>query len=288
MSAPPHTEAQRHTTVATAEVPPVPLTVEGAPTLHQIFRIKWTAWNHTPAERRAEAVAEFARVLAELEQHSSAAFSMLGHKGDLMLVHFRDSFDELNEIELTLARLDLAEFIEPVHSYVSVVELGLYESTDKVYSSLASRGIEPFSEQWNAEIADTLARQREAMRTRLFPEIPSSRYVCFYPMDRKRGEEKNWYQVPMAERKRMMREHGAVGRRYADSVKQIITGSIGLDDWEWGVTLFSDDMVVFKRLIYEMRFDEVSAAYALFGQFFVGIRVPSADLPGLLEGRVPK
>jgi chlorite dismutase len=105
-------------------------------------------------------------------------------------------------------------------------------------------------------------------------------------MDRKRGEAKNWYEVPLAERQRMMHEHGLIGRRYADSVKQIITGSIGLDDWEWGVDLFAEDPVVFKKLIYEMRFDEVSAVYALFGSFYVGLRVQAADLPKLLEGDI--
>ncbi len=125
------------------------------------------------------------------------------------------------------------------------------------------------------------------MAPRLYPEIPPARYLCFYPMDRKRGETKNWYQEPMADRQRMMHEHGMIGRRYADSVRQIITGSIGFDDWEWGVDLFADDPLVFKRLIYEMRFDEVSAVYALFGSFYVGLRVPAAGLSDLLEGSLP-
>jgi chlorite dismutase len=105
-------------------------------------------------------------------------------------------------------------------------------------------------------------------------------------MDRKRGEAKNWYEVSLAERQRMMHEHGLIGRRYADSVRQIITGSIGLDDWEWGVDLFAEDPVTFKKLIYEMRFDEVSAVYALFGSFYVGLRVHAADLPKLLDGDI--
>jgi hydrogen peroxide-dependent heme synthase len=115
----------------------------------------------------------------------------------------------------------------------------------------------------------------------LFPEMPPHKFVCFYPMDRRRGEDKNWYRLPMAERQRQMQEHGEVGRRYAGTVKQIITGSIGFDDWEWGVDLFADDPLVFKRLIYEMRFDEVSAVYALFGSFYIGRRVPAADLANL-------
>jgi chlorite dismutase len=164
-----------------------------------------------------------------------------------------------------------------------VVELGLYQSTVKVYSSLAARDVQPHSDEWNREVNETLARQREAMRGRLYPEIPAARYVCFYPMDRKRGEAINFYTVPLTDRQRMMDEHGNIGRRYAGEVKQIITGSIGFDDWEWGVTLWSDDPLSFKKLIYEMRFDEVSAVYALFGQFFVGIRLPSDGLGALLS-----
>jgi chlorite dismutase len=212
----------------------------------------------------------------------SALFSLLGHKGDLMIVHFRDSFDELNGIETCLRKLALFDYLEPTTSYLSMVELGLYDSTQKAYKDLAERGIQTHSPEWNDEIEQVLNRQREAMRVRLYPEIPDSKYLCFYPMDRKRGEVKNWYQVPMGERARMMHEHGMIGRRYAGAVKQIITGSIGFDDWEWGVDLFADDPLVFKRLIYEMRFDEVSAVYALFGTFYVGKRLAAADLAGWL------
>ena len=107
-------------------------------------------------------------------------------------------------------------------------------------------------------------------------------------MDRRRGEAKNWYTLPIEERARQMNEHGLVGRRYAGEVKQIITGSIGFDDWEWGVDLFADDPLVFKKLIYEMRFDEVSAVYALFTHFYVGIRCPAAGLGKLLGGELPR
>src|SRR5262249_47183010 len=184
------------------------------------------------------------------------AFSLLGHKGDLILVHFRRSFDELSQVERRLAQLRLSDYLENTSSYLSVVELGLYESSLKTYDSLAARGIPPYSPEWNAEIEEVLRRQRDAMESRLFPDMPPHKYLCFSPMDRKRGEEKNWYRLPMAERQRQMHEHGMVGRRYAGEVKQIISGSIGFDDWEWGVDLFADDPLVFKRLIYEMRFDE--------------------------------
>jgi len=277
--------------VASGQLPAVPLTIEGYPALHQMMRFRWTAWRAIPENERRQIADEAAKVLTPMETRSggqSALFSVLGHKGDLMLVHFRESFDELNQVELSLARLRLSDFLEPTTSYLSVIELGLYESTLKTYKALAERGVEPHSEEWNRAIQETLARQKEAMKPRLFPAIPPNRYICFYPMDRRRGEDKNWYTVPMEERQRQMNEHGMVGRRYAGEVKQIITGSIGFDDWEWGVDLFADDPLVFKKLIYEMRFDEVSAVYALFGSFYIGLRCPASRLYQLLEGELPQ
>jgi hydrogen peroxide-dependent heme synthase len=282
------------TDTAALQLPAVPLTLEGYATLHQMMRFRWTAWRALAENVRREIAAEASSLLAAMEAESggksggqSALFSLLGHKGDLMLVHFRESFDQLNQAELDLARLRLNDFLEPATSYLSVIELGLYESSLKTYKALADRGVEPHSDEWKKAIQETIARQKEAMKPRLFPAMPPNRYICFYPMDRRRGEDKNWYTLPMEERQRQMNEHGLVGRRYAGEVKQIITGSIGFDDWEWGVDLFADDPLVFKKLIYEMRFDQVSAVYALFGTFYVGLRCPANRLHDLLEGNLP-
>jgi|SRR5450631_2657409 peroxiredoxin len=272
------------------EIPAVPLTIEGYSVLHQMMRVRWAAWRQLSAAEKTAVVEEAAGVLGAMEQNAagqSGLFSLLGHKGDLMLVHFRRSFDELNQAELQLAQLRLSDFLEPTTSYLSIIELGLYESTIKAYRDLKDRGVEAHSDEWKREIADVLSRQKEAMHPRLFPELPKHRYVSFYPMDRRRGEAKNWYALPIEERARQMNEHGLIGRRYAGEVRQIITGSIGFDDWEWGVDLFADDPLVFKKLIYEMRFDEVSAVYALFGQFYLGMRCPASGLGTLLSGELP-
>src|SRR5664279_1095404 len=275
--------------VVATELPAVPLTLEGYSVLHQMFRFRWTEWRKLDAARQTEIAREVATAFGELEAAGQfSAYSMLGHKGDLMLVHFRDSFDDLNQAELTLDRSGLREFLEPVHSYVSVIELGLYDSSVKLFKQLTERGLIPLTDQWNKEVEETMERQRQAMKPRLYPKIPDSRYLCFYPMDRKRDEEKNWYMLPIEERARQMEEHGMVGRRYAGKVQQIITGSIGFDDWEWGVDLFAPDPAVFKKLIYEMRFDRVSAVYALFGHFFLGLRVPLAKLGEWAEGKLPR
>jgi len=273
------------------QVPAVPLTTEGYSVLHQMMRVRRAAWRALPPEQKSAIAKEASAALAAMEGNGSgqsALYSLIGHKGDLMLIHFRESFADLNQAELTLGNLRLSEYLEATSSYLSIIELGLYESTVKIYQALTDRGIEPHSPEWKREITETLARQKEAMRPRLYPEIPPNRYACFYPMDRLRGEDKNWYTLPIEERARQMNEHGLVGRRYAGEVRQIITGSIGFDDWEWGVDLFADDPLVFKKLIYEMRFDEVSAVYALFGEFYVGVRVPAIALEKLLNGELPQ
>lgn len=274
------------------ELPTVPITLEGSSVLHQMFRFEWESWKNLSHEDQQTAQAEAVELFQRWEKGSgeparnqSAVFSLIGHKGDLILIHFRESFADLNRVELELAQIRLHAFLKPQHSYLSVVELGLYESSGKTYAALAGRGLTPGSPEWNAGIQEVVERQSNAMAQRLFPPIPAAKYLCFYPMDRKRGEVKNWYTETIADRQRMMHEHGMIGRRYADSVRQIITGSIGFDDWEWGVDLFAEDPVVFKKLIYEMRFDEVSAVYALFGQFFVGVRLRAGDFASWLHGK---
>jgi peroxiredoxin len=269
----------------------VPLTLEGSSVLHQMFRFRWAEWRKLSQAQQHEIAAEASTALLKMENDvvgQTAVFSLLGHKGDLLLVHFRSSFDQLKAAELAIAKLQLSDYMEQTTSYLSVVELGLYDSSVKLYRTLREQGTQPHSPEWNAVIEETIKRQTEAMRPRLFPQIPPNRYVCFYPMDRRRGEDKNWYSLPIEERQRQMEEHGLVGRRYAGTVRQIITGSIGFDDWEWGVDLFADDPLIFKKLIYEMRFDEVSAVYALFGTFYVGVRCPAAGLEDLFSGKLPE
>ena len=262
---------------------PVPVTLEGSAVLHQMLRLRWDDLHHATS---GEAAQKFAQQFSLSESEGEfAAYSLFGHKGDLLFIHFQPSFDELKRSELAVQQSELWKYVEQASSYLSVVELGLYESSLKTYRALAEQGLKPNTPDWDHQVSEMAERQREAMKPRLHPRIPDKKFACFYPMNRLRGESKNWYTLPIEERQRQMDLHGQIGRRYAGKVQQIITGSIGFDDWEWGVDLFADDPLVFKRLIYEMRFDEVSAVYAQFGTFYVGTRVPVAQLAELFKRR---
>ena len=269
-----------------ADFPAAPLTLEGYSILHQMFRVRRRELRALDAAKREAALKDASKLFGEMsarEDGETALFSALGHKGDLMIVHFRRSFEELGHAERAVAELALSDYLEPTTSYLSVIEIGLYEATVALYRRLVESGVGPRSPQWKSEIDSEIARQREKISPRLYPKIPARLYLCFYPMDKKRDGADNWYRLPIDERQRLMHDHGMVGRRFAGEVTQIISGSIGFDDWEWGVDLFADDPLVFKKLVYEMRFDEASALYAKFGPFYVGIRLDPAALAKLLS-----
>ena len=234
-----------------------PETLDGWFALHDLRSIDRRAWNSLPDGDRAEIMAEAVEVVGSFEAVSvaqegwSLSYQILGHKADLLTMHLRPEVGQLVALEERFQRTRLAGFTTRTYSYLSVIELALHGA------------------QQAENIEDTPFAQ-----ARLRPPIPAtSEYICFYPMDKKREGANNWYLLGSAERVELMKAHGRTGRKYAGQLTQIITGSMGLDDWEWGVTLFSDQPLAFKKLIYEMRFDEVSARYALFGPFYVGRRL---------------
>jgi chlorite dismutase len=230
------------------------ITLDGWYVLHDFRTMDWASWKLISKEERQAAVEEFMTYLDKLQQAddaktgSHAFYTVVGQKADFMLMTLRPTIDELQELEAEFNKLTIADYTIPAYSYVSVIELSNYlagESDEDPY-------------------------QNPYVRGRLYPELPRNQYICFYPMDKKREGEDNWYMLSMDKRKDLMRSHGMIGRGYAGKVKQIISGSVGFDDFEWGVTLFSDDVLQFKKLVYEMRFDEVSARYGVFGSFFIG------------------
>ncbi len=246
------------------KVTKAPQTLDGWYCLHSLYRIDWPRWQALEAHAREALLAEAEELMAKEQAKqtshlgSSGHYWVLGHKADLMGIYLRPTLEDLAAVENAWAKSAIGSYLLPVYSYFSVVELSTHTSAPRT--------------------EEAMREAEAALRERLEPDLPQSRYVCFYPMSKLRGEERNWYMLESAARRDLMRSHGVIGHSYADRVRQIITGSMGLDDWEWGVDLFSDDPLQFKKIIYEMRFDEVSAVYALFGSFFVGMRLGSGDL----------
>jgi chlorite dismutase len=263
-----------------------PVTLEGWYVLHEMYAVDWPRWNALTTADRDAAIAEASALLEAqtrpAEGHSAHA-TLLSQKGDLCLMHWRRDLESLRREEVALQRTRLAAFLRPTYSYLSVIELGTYElaghAAAMVERSGPARGTPEFDQAVQAEM-ERLARPR------LYPEVPPRRYLCFYPMSKRRGEQVNWFDLPAGDRADLMKGHGMIGRKYAGQVTQVIAGSVGLDDWEWGVTLFADDPLVFKKLIYEMRFDPASSRYALFGPFYVGIRFAPGALGEVLRAGV--
>jgi chlorite dismutase len=194
-----------------------------------------------------------------------------------MVIHFRDSLDAIGAAQNDLARSELAAVVEPVYSFLSVTEAGLYHISAELARSAAARGGKIGDDEYAHALAERVKAEKESahVRRRLYPELPADMpYVSFYPMSKRRDAIQNWYTLTLDERSRLMHAHGLTGRRYAGKVQQVITGAIGLDKWEWGVTLFARDPLEFKKLVTDMRFDEVSAKYAEFGDFYVGKIIP--------------
>ncbi len=259
--------------------------------LHQLYAVDWRAWGRASAKEQKAIRAQASKKLKSLfapgeRDEAGGCFRTLGHKGDLMLVFLRQTPDELLECERVAGSLDLMDFLEPTWSYLSVVELSLHGAAERHAAKLEKGGLKSGTAEFEAASEELLEQERSAMRSRLYPQLPDKQYVCFYPMNKRRGELKNWFMLSNRERAQMMVSHGKIGRRYAGKVTQIISSSVGLDDYDWGVDLFSDDAVAFKKLIYEMRFDEVSAVYAEFGTFVLGVRTAPGEL--LSGGRKAK
>ena len=246
----------------------VPETLDGWFALHDFRRFDRYAWSGLSRAQRESTLIEASDLLGSFEKvdHApagqSVTYSVVGHKSDILMLHLRPDLGQLHELERAFDRTTLGSLSTRTYSYLSVTEVSRHGLPEGAAENIEAS---PY------------------VQARLYPEIPvASGYVCFYPMSKKRAGSDNWYVLSSSERAELMRAHGRTGRRYAGRVSQIVTGSMGLDDWEWGVTLFSDDPLEFKKIVYEMRFDEVSARFAEFGPFFVGRRLLPGELGGWL------
>jgi hydrogen peroxide-dependent heme synthase len=245
--------------------------------LHLFYRVDTTRADEEPGG--AKHVLDAIERLTADGTHQALTFVVLGHKADLGIMALGPDLARLATFEQDLTRAP----ITPTWSYVSLTEQSEYSATeDDERARLADE--EGVTDA--VAVEERLATWRERIvhyrEQRVHPRLPLKRAICFYPMSKRREANDNWYALDFATRKQLMAGHARVGRTYAGRVLQLITGSTGLDDWEWGVTLLADDPGALKDIVYEMRFDEVSARYAEFGPFFTGLVLePAAALQRL-------
>ena len=261
-----------------------PETLEGWYALHQLFA---HPVGLTPNEKEQR---ETAALLTRLSKPAGGGWSavarVIGSVSDTMMVHFRPTFDAIGEVQRELNANPYILRLVSTYTFLSITEAGLYHLTAQLARDAAERGGTVGDESYTTALSKRILEERDnpRVRRRLYPAIPDGMpYVSFYPMSKRRAAGQNWYGLSLDERSRLMQTHGMTGRRYAGRVLQVITGAIGFDAWEWGVTLFAKDPLDFKKLVTDMRFDEVSAQYAEFGEFYVGKLVPEGDLERTFE-----
>jgi chlorite dismutase len=251
--------------------------------LHLFYRIEFGQWQLLSADEQRAAKTRLAELVQEVRALADTqllTLSVVTPKADLAFMLITPDLHTANRVEKQLSLALGADVLVPVYSYLSLTEESEYTTTPEEYAAILEN--EQKVIHGTPEFEKSMAAFEERMKyyrhERVYPTLPDWPVVCFYNMSKRRGEQRNWYALSFEERRKLMLGHGAVGRQYAGKVKQLITGSTGLDDAEWGVTLFSHDTFQIKSIVYQMRFDRVSADYGEFGEFYVGVQLPLDDL----------
>jgi chlorite dismutase len=256
---------------------------EGLHVLHLFYKIEQGQWQILSAEEQRRAKTHLSSLVQEIRSTPSTQlliFSIVSPKADIAFMLLTPDLHTANRFEKKLSMSLGADVLTPVFSYLSLTEQSEYASSDEELAAnlAAEREFKPGTPEFDAKMDEIRARMAKYKKDKLYPNLPDWPVFCFYPMSKRRGEKSNWYALTFEERKKLMAGHARVGRKYHGKILQLITGSTGLDDSEWGVTLFAHDTFHVKEIVYEMRFDPVSVDYAEFGEFYIGLQVPLDDL----------
>jgi chlorite dismutase len=249
--------------------------------LHLFYQIEHGQWNLLSRDEQNAAKTNLTRLAQEIRAMESTqllTLSVVTPKADLGFMLITPDLHDANKIEKQLSLSLGPDVLTPVYSYMSLTEESEYITTEEDYVHSLDEETRRDATKLEQALAAFRDRMKHYRQERVYPTLPDWPIVCFYNMNKRRGEHRNWYALPFDERRKLMKGHANVGRQYSGKVKQLITGSTGLDDAEWGVTLFARDTFQIKSIVYEMRFDPVSAEYADFGEFFIGIQLPLDEL----------
>ena len=268
---------------------PLDVHAEGWSVLHIYYRIDRALWTSLDEKEQEEGLEEFMALLVAAEQETDlqvVAQGVIG-KADFGLVVIHPKIERVQRLTQEVSATILGACFETVYSYLSISEVSEYQTSTGEFARklIDEEGMAPATEEFQQKLGAFSERMGHYAKARLYPELPGKDkpVICFYPMSKQRGERFNWYALSLAERKRLMGEHATSGRRYAGRIQQLVTSSTGIDDWEWGVTLFSKDLKAIRDIVYELRYDEGSTFYGLFGEFYIGVRIEPLDLAKALQ-----
>jgi chlorite dismutase len=255
--------------------------------LHLFYRVDRAALASLSETARIEGARALAEAVTRREgsgPEQLQCFAVPGHKADFGVVAAGPDLRAVHAVEMAIQASPLGPALVPTYSFYSITEVSEYVPDAEQYGEVLKReGVDPESPTFQTKVAAYAQRLGPMNRQRLTPEFPDWPCLCFYPMSKMRQGEQNWYLLPFEDRAELMSQHGKSGMKFAGKVMQVITASTGLDDWEWGVTLWGRNPSYLKDIVYTMRFDESSARYALFGPFYFGYIVPPSELAGAIR-----
>jgi chlorite dismutase len=251
---------------------------QGIHVMHLFYRIDRVRWAQLSAGESAKSLAGLEAVCAGNIAPSHpriATFAGVGGKADLGFILYAAELGRVAQMHHQIESCFPPGTLQKVYNFLSVTELSEYGTTDEEnrQNLITQEKLEAGSEAFEKRFAELTKRKQEYETYRLYPELPDWEVMGFYPMNKRRQGGDNWYMLDFAARKKLMGGHARVGRKFAGRVSQLITGATGLDDWEWGVTLMAHQVDALKQIVYEMRFDEVSARYGEFGPFYINLRL---------------
>jgi len=257
--------------------------LEGWHVLHLFFHINHSQWSLLDDAEKAEAKMNYVKLVQTIRTHPDTqliTFSMIGPKSDIGFMLLTPDLHDADRFSKQLGQVFGPDVLIPAYSYLSMTELSEYTTPESEFKLqlVNEEKLEEGSEAFEARLGEWRARMAKYNKDRLYPNMPDWQVMCFYNMNKRRNVGQNWYAASFDERRQLMAGHARVGRTWAGKIRQLITGSTGLDAAEWGVTLFAHDTHHIKGIVYEMRFDEVSAQYAEFGDFYIGLQLPTDEL----------
>lgn len=257
---------------------------EGWHVMHLFYRVDHTQWSLFSDEEKRLAKTRLTELVQEIRATTDThllTFAIATPKADVGFMLLTPDLQVATTFEKQLTLSLGPEILSPVYSYLSQTERSEYTTSSEQYAEetlKGGKGLAEDSEEFAQGMKEFDERMAHYLKHRLYPVLPDWPAICFYPMSKRRTGENNWYALPYEERRRLMGSHARTGRAYSGRILQLITGSTGLDEFEWGVTLLAKDTIDIKNIVYEMRFDEVSARFAEFGDFYIGMQLPLDEL----------